>query len=173
MPRNVPARIIYDTLELTQFGIAVPIVRVEGKGDYFPLRALCIALGIASQPQVERVQGDPDYQDGIETYDVPTKGGPQESVCLRKREVAWWLGDMDPRIRRKLEARFSTTLAEFKQSLMDAADALWWGVRAVVPATQARDGGRVEVMMHLSCLRCRTPHRFTSDGTHTSWEIAE
>jgi hypothetical protein len=49
---------------------------------------------------------------------------------------------------------------------------LWWGVRAVVP-TSPGAGPRVEVMMHLSCLRCRTPHTFTSDGVHTAWEIAE
>lgn len=166
-----PARIIHDSLPLPQFGIDVPIVRVEGMGDYFPMRALCKALGIASQPQVERIQDDPDYAAGIETFTVPTAGGPQETVCLRKREVAWWLGKLDARLARKLEARFSVTLADFKQALMDAADALWWGVRAVVPATAP--AARVEVVMHLSCLRCRTLHRFTSDGKHTSWEIAE
>jgi len=128
---SLPARrITHDTIELSQFGIRVPIVRVEGAGDYLPLRALCTAVGIASQPQVERVQEDPDYKPGGEQYDVPTAGGVQPAVvCPRRREVAWWLGDMDPRLRRKLEARFSTTLGEFKQALMDAADALWWGVR--------------------------------------------
>ncbi|HEU4783481.1 MAG TPA: phage antirepressor N-terminal domain-containing protein, partial [Ktedonobacterales bacterium] len=168
---DMPMRIIYDTLHLAQFGVDVPIVRVEGMGDYFPVRPLCKALGIASHPQVERIQNDPDYVAGIETFTIPTAGGPQETVCLRKREVAWWLGKLDPRLARKLEARFSVTLADFKQSLMDAADALWWGVRAVVPAALSFNTTRVEVTMHLSCLRCRTLHRFTSDGKHTSWEI--
>jgi P22_AR N-terminal domain len=172
MPHDIPARIIHDTIELPKFGIRVPIVRVEGKGDYFPMRALCTALGITSQPQIERIQEDSDYAEGIESYDVPTPGGPQESVCLRKRELAWWFGHVDPRIRRKLEARFDVPLTEFKRILMDACDALWWGVRAVVP-TSPGAGPRVEVMMHLSCLRCRTPHTFTSDGVHTAWEIAE
>lgn len=133
--RDMPVGIIFDTLHLAQFGVDVPIVRIEGMGDYFPVRPLCKALGIASHPQVERIQHDLDYAAGIEIFTIPTAGGPQETVCLRKREVAWWLGKLDARLVRKLEARFSVTLVDFKQALMDAADALWWGVRAIVPAT--------------------------------------
>lgn len=168
MPQE-PVRVIYDTIHLPQFGVDVPIVRVEGMGDYFPVRPLCKVLSISSSGQLEKIQGDPTYAPGLETFTVPSAGGAQPTVCLRKREVAWWIGHLEPKI---LERRFQVTVEEFKQALMDAADALWWGVRAIAPISQA-NVPRVEVTMHLSCLRCRTLHRFTSDGERSSWEIAE
>jgi antirepressor protein len=169
---DAPLRVIYDSVHLPQFEVDVPIVRVEGMGDYFPVRPLCKVLGISSSGQLEKLQGDPAYAAGLETFTVPSAGGAQETVCLRKREVAWWIGHLDTRVVKQLERRFQVTVDEFKQSLMDAADALWWGVRAVVPVS-ARTSPRMEIVMRLSCLRCRTPHTFTSDGIHTAWEIAE
>jgi hypothetical protein len=148
-------------LYLSQFDLEVPVLRVSGMGDYFPVRAFCKAIGLSSPPQVERLQSDSTYEAGLETFTVQTAGGPQPSLCIRKRELAWWLASLEPRTVRKLEQRFGIPLAEFKQSIMDAADTLWWGV-------QARPNyGAV----YLYCRRCKAKHRLELRGNEMTWEI--
>lgn len=107
--------------------------------------------------------------DGLETFSVETAGGVQPSMCIRKRELAWWLASLESQTVRRLEQRFGIPLGDFKQSIMDAADALWWGVRAIVPTPAA--SGRIEVTIRLECLRCRTRHKYTSDRLQSTWSI--
>jgi hypothetical protein len=163
----VPAK-----LYVEQFKIEVPVLRIPGMGDYFPMRAFCKALGIVHQPQLQRIQSDPDFAEGVEFFDIQTAGGEQEAVCLRKREVAWWLGTMDPSVTCKLEERFSTTLVEFKQAVMDAADRLWWGVQSESP--QALQSRQDHFVGYLHCRRCGARHRLEmAAGGSWSWEIEE
>lgn len=170
---DVPVQVIPARLYLPQFGIDVPVVRVPGMGDYIPMRMLCRALGIAHQPQLQRLQVDDDLAVGVETFSIQTAGGEQQMVCLRRREVAWWLGSLDSRLVRKLEQRFNTTLAEFKRELMDAADRLWWGV-AEVPPERALAVAEPSGAIYLHCRRCRARHRLELvPGAGVHWEIDE
>jgi hypothetical protein len=159
------------TLYLPQFGLEVPVLRVSGMGDYFPVRQFCTAIGLNSRPQVEKIQTDSSYEDGRETFTVDTPGGPQESVCLRKKELAWWLANLEPRTVRKLEARFGIPLGDFKQAVMHAADALWWSA----PASSGH--GELAPINHgaiyLQCRRCKALHKLALSGDHFSWEIAK
>jgi hypothetical protein len=159
------------TLYLDQFGLEVPVLRVSGMGDYFPVRAFCLAIGLNSRPQVERIQADSTYAEGLETFTVITAGGPQPAVCLRKRELAYWLASLEPRTVRKLEQRFGIPLDTFKQAVMDAADTLWWGVRASAPerALQPHNYGA----LYLECRRCHALHKLELSGSAFTWEIAE
>jgi P22_AR N-terminal domain len=166
-------QVIPAELTIPQFGILVPVMRVPGMGDYFPVRAFCRAIGLARQAQLERIQNMQELQEAIETFTIPTAGGPQETICLRKAELAWWLGTLEPRTIRKLEERFSTTLEIFKRELMDAADRMWWGVSDqphVSRALQVQPHGAI----FLHCRRCHARHRLEmlSDMTFT-WEIDE
>ena len=165
-------QVIPAQLYIEQFRVRVPVLRIPGMGDYFPIRAFCKALGIAHQPQLQRIRDDSDFADGIEYLDVQTAGGEQETLCLRKREVAWWLGTMEPKTIRKLEERFSTTLDEFKQAVMDAADRLWWGV-AEAPTSRASQGDEPEGTWYLRCRRCGARHKLEVQGSTLLWEIAE
>ena len=85
------------TLYLPQFGLDFPVMRMAGMGDYFPVRAFCKRIGLASQPQLERLQSDASYAGGLETFTVPTAGGPQDALCIRKKELAWWIASLEPR----------------------------------------------------------------------------
>src|SRR5215470_4897503 len=75
------------TLYLPQFELDFPVMRVAGMGDYFPVRAFCKRIGLAPQPQLERLQADHSYASGVETFTVPTAGGPQDALCIRKKEL--------------------------------------------------------------------------------------
>jgi P22_AR N-terminal domain len=166
-----PIQVVPAMLHLSQFDLEVPVLRVSGMGDYFPVRAFCKAIGLSSPPQVERLQSDTTYEAGLETFTVQTAGGPQPSLCIRKRELAWWLASLEPRTVRKLEQRFGIPLAEFKQSIMDAADTLWWGVQAPTPPSRALQARPNYGEMYLHCLRCKTKHRLGLHGTEMTWEI--
>jgi hypothetical protein len=72
---------------------------------------------------------------------------------------------------RKLEQRFGIPLAEFKQSIMDAADTLWWGVQAPTPPNRALQARPNYGEIYLHCLRCKTKHRLGLHGTEMTREI--
>jgi hypothetical protein len=165
-----PMQALPAKLYVEQFRLTVPVMRVAGMGDYFPVRAFCKALGLSPLPQLEKLKADSSYAEGLEIFTVPTAGGPQEAVCLRKREVAWWLGNLEPKTIRKLEERFSTTLADFKQAVMDAADRLWWGMTDA-PAVHAPRGVEPEGAFYLHCRRCGARHRLELIGSTVLWEI--
>lgn len=169
-----PVQVIPATLYLAQFRLEVPVMRVPGMGDYFPVRAFCRAIGLPSHTQVEKLQTNSEYANAIETFTIPTSGGPQVAVCLRKREVAYWLGTLETRTIRKLEARFNTTLDTFKQALMDAADVLWWGT-GVGMASPEQTLQRTEPTgaLTLHCRRCGAQHRLEVAHGTVLWEIDE
>lgn len=50
-------------LHVPQYNIEAPVLRVSGMGDYFPVRQFCKATGLASQPQLEKLQSDGSYAD--------------------------------------------------------------------------------------------------------------
>lgn len=169
---NTALQAIPATLYLPQFGLDFPVMRIAGMGDYFPVRAFCKRIGLAPQPQLERLQADTSYTHGLETITVPTAGGPQDALCIRKKELAWWLASLEPRTVRKLEERFGIPLGEFKQAVMDAADRLWWGV-ADGPADRAPHGAEPAGAFYLHCRRCGARHRLELQGHTVLWEIDE
>lgn len=168
---DLPVRVHHDIVHLDQFDFDAPIVRAEDDGDYYVLRPICKFLGMSSQTQIDRLKDDPLYEGCLRTFSVPTPGGSQPAVCLHKRMVGWWIAHLDPRVVSRLEARFSTTIEDFRLALIHAADQLWWGSRSVVP--MRAQASRAEVEMRLRCLRCGAPHVFASDGVRASWEIAK
>jgi hypothetical protein len=164
--RAIPA-----TMYVPQFKLQFHVMRLAGMGDYFPMRSFCEKIGLAPQAQQDKVRADANFEDGLETLTIPTLGGPQEALCIRKRELAWWLATLEPRTIKKLEDRFKTTLDEFKQAVMDAADALWWGDVNVNKAAGARDE-EPRGALYLHCRRCHARHRLElhSHGDF-DWEI--
>lgn len=172
MQHNTPLQVIPAELHIAQLDIQVPVMRVPGMGDYFPVRAFCKAIGLAHQAQLERIQHMQELEDATEVFTIPTSGGPQEAVCLRKSGLAWWLGTLEPRTIRKLEARFNTTLDSFKRELMDAADRLWWGA-STAPSNRAMQTIEPHGSLWLHCRRCHARHRLEIMAGSFTWEIDE
>lgn len=165
--RAIPA-----TLYVPQFKLTFPVIRVAGMGDYFPMRAFCDRIGLAPQPQQDKVRADAAYSAGLETFTIPTAGGPQDALCIRKREMAWWLATLEARTVKRLEARFSVPLDEFKQAVMDAADALWWGVTDEQASKTTRNE-EPRGTLYLHCRRCHARHKLELMATGYLWEIDE
>jgi hypothetical protein len=103
---------------------------------------------------------------------VPTAGGPQDALCIRKKELAWWIASLEPRTVRKLEERFGIPLGEFKQAVMDAADRLWWGI-ADTSSARMPHGAEPAGAFFLHCRRCGARHRLELQGHAVLWGIDE
>jgi hypothetical protein len=90
---------------------------------------------------------------------APT-GGPQATVCLRKKQAAWWLAHIDTtKVKRPAIA---ADLQAIRQRLIDAAEVLIFA-----DITQAPEGARgvIAVSSHdtlvIACPECGTRWRVT------------
>lgn len=137
----------YARIRVSHFDCDVPAVAV-GRGVYFPLRALCEALGVAKQMQIKRLKEDSRFVQALRSIPIPTVKGLREAMCIRKQDVAAWLVTMDPA--RCALASTRAELERFQAELFAAADRFLFGDSSVSvfdPATKsaAPVSGRLNV----------------------------
>lgn len=142
----------------------------DRNGDFwFPVGPSCRALNIDVTAQIEVVQADSRLKPWLRTMRLPfgtdARGewnNFQTTHCLRRREYAWWLANIDPNnvrasARPKLEAR--------QRALMDLCDRVMFHKHEeTIMAQTATFSGE----MHWRCLRCGAPHCVTMNGSHIS-----
>lgn len=143
---------------LDKWQMTVPIIRTDDGRVYFAIRALCRGLGVSVQAQLEALQADEYYAAALHPFKIPTDGGMQETMCIRKRECAWWLAHISPK---RVKADVRGRLEEFQADLMAAADRLAFGDLSDVLAGTSR---ALQPLPHgafyFPCQRCGAPHRF-------------
>jgi hypothetical protein len=143
-------------VQLHRWDMAVTIVRTDDGRAFFAVRPLCQGLGINSQTQLAMLQDDERYADALHTFRIPTAGGMQDVVCLRRRETAWWIANVNPK---KVKASVRDDLEEFQAALMAEADRLLFGALPHVPESER---GHVDYRQHdrirIACLDCGAPH---------------
>lgn len=153
----------YGRLRIALFAVDVPAVAI-GRAVYFPMRALCGALGITAQKQIERLREDSAYRDPFRIVPIPTVKGPRDAVCINKRHVSRWLASIDaarvtPSVRGKLQ--------QFQAELFAAADRWLFGDTSDVvydPATKSDKP--VLGVLHLGdCPRCGLALALVTDAT--------
>lgn len=152
----------YSRLRIRIFDTTAPAV-ATGRTVYFPLRALCKALGIAPQIQINKLRADARYQDALRELPVPTIKGMRNAMCLRKREVARWFSEIDtarcaPSVRGRLQ--------EFQEELFAAADRWLFGDNSdVVYDPGTKSDKPISGKLHLGdCPRCGLPLCLVMDG---------
>src|SRR5579875_3394975 len=113
----------YTRLHIRYFDLDVPAV-AQGRVVYFPIRAVCKAIGLAPQMQIERIRGDSRFRGGYRDLPIPTVKGLRPMVCIKKTLVSAWLGTADPAHVRLLRTR--EKLEQFQAELFAAADRFLW-----------------------------------------------
>ncbi len=127
---------------------------------YVPVRLTCQALGVADpKGQIEKLQGEDGYPEALVELPIPTAGGIQSAVCIRKREGALWVGSINPK---KVKPTVRGKLAEFKQDLLAAADRLLFGDMSGNPALPAVVR-QPRVLIDMDCPRCGAGWTYTID----------
>lgn len=117
---------------LPDWGIARIVLAEDADGAvYFPVRTICDALGVDRPTQSAIVQQDSRTKKGARFIDVPTKGGKQRALCVRKRELGIWLTIIDPA---NVGERARGRLEEFQEALWALADRLVFRRRRSVEA---------------------------------------
>ncbi len=139
------------------WGISVTLVKAEDGAVYFPVRQLCGELGINAEKQLERLNADAELLRGLVEIPIPTAGGAQRTVCLRQKEAAWWLINLDDK---RCKPAVRGQLQEIKLKLMEAADRLLFG-----DIDREPDSARGVLVISsrdeyvLACLDCGARHR--------------
>ncbi len=132
---DAPAYRGTDRLFVPEFNLRLPCVIVGKNTVYFPIRHVCMALGIGSNRQLERLAHDGRFNgDGdIETLPIITKRGSRPTECIRRDKVATWFTLINPRRVGKPDVR--DRLEQFQAAIFAAADRFLWGDKsAVAPA---------------------------------------
>ncbi len=155
---ELPARGHYPRT-FKEWGISVTLVRAGDSGAvYFPVRQVCEGLGIDADKQLRTLSAAHAGNVGaLAEIRLPTAGGMQKAVCLRQKETAWWLINLDdarckPAIRGHLQA--------IKQQMIAAADAILFGdidregegERGLLASSSRQE-------FVLACLDCGARHR--------------
>lgn len=125
---------------LPDWGISRILLAEDAQGDvFFPVRTICEALCVDRPTQSAIVQQDSRTKKGARMVGMPTRGGTQKTLCLRKREVGIWLTIMDPdNVGELARGR----LEEFQEALWTLADRIIFRRRRGVEAG-AHDTGTV------------------------------
>ena len=143
-----------------EWGIHVTLALGEDGQVYFPVRHLCEGLGIHVGAQLKKLSESPEYRGELVDIPMETPGGIQRVACLRKRQTAWWLINLDDT---RCNAPIRGYLQEIKARLMAAADAILFGDIAVAPHEHRgllTSASHTEIVM--ACLTCGTTHRITT-----------
>ncbi len=140
-----------------EWGISVTLIKGEDGRVYFPVKQVCEELGIGADRQLARLNAIPEYKSALVDIRVATAGGVQRVACIRRKEAAWWLVNLDDA---HCRVDIRGHLQDIKQHLMDAADAILFGDIAREP-----DGERGVLVISnrqefvVACLNCGARHR--------------
>lgn len=163
----------YARLRVKQFEVDVSAV-VVGRAVYFPLRALCEVIGVATQMQIKRLKEDSRFADGaLRELPIPTTKGLRDAICLRKQQVGTWLSSIEPS---KVAITARGPLEEFQRALFAAAERFLFGDMsdAVLDAPE-RASKPIYGVLHLGdCPRCGLALCLTLDetGQHLAPDVA-
>lgn len=137
--------------------IDVTLVKTQDDIVYFPIAQVCEGIGLNAKWQLERLRSDPDYAPGLEELPVPTAGGTQKMICIRKKELAWWLIHVRDA---SCKVHIRGHLEEIKQAFMNAAERILFGD---IERDETEERGVIAVSIRqeiiFSCLDCGARHR--------------
>jgi len=140
-----------------EWGINVTLIKGKDGQVYFPVKQVCEELGIGADRQLARLNAIPEYKAALVDIRVATAGGEQRVACLRYKEAAWWLVNLDDA---HCRVDIRGHLQDIKQRLMDAATAILFGD---IAREDAEERGVLVVSSRqeyvVSCLDCGARHR--------------
>jgi len=145
----------YDIADLSRWDAKIPIA-VEGKIQWFPIRAICLVLGVDSRSQIVALKGSSKYEGAILEIPIKSPAGWRPTQCIRRDKVAQWFLDIDA-TRCKLGAR--EELEAFQIDLLAEGERMLFGRKPNLPTKErgiTYHTARIEIEM--ACLDCGAPH---------------
>lgn len=124
MQHNLEPAITQHTIQMPSWHVELTIV-LTPEGPYFLIRQLCGVLGVANVGQMlQRMREDDTLPGFMHQWPVQTRGGRQQTWCLHKRAVGYWLAMINTA---KVRREFQPRLKDLKRECLDLMDRLFWG----------------------------------------------
>jgi P22_AR N-terminal domain len=155
-------------LAIPYFNVAVRTVAVS-RTVYFPVRAVCMVLGVNHRTQRARLQTDSRFNSpALRDLPVMTSQGYRDTLCIRKDKVGAWLALIDPPHCKLAKTR--ELLEKFQAELFAAADRFLFGDTSDVVYDEATKTAApiVGTLSVGSCPHCGLALRiaYTDSGAH-------
>lgn len=97
----------------------------DGTDVYFSVRELCGIFGIIHVSQMlQRMREDEILMSLMKKHSMTTRGGRQQTWCIHKRAVGYWLGTIPVN---KIRPEFQPKIRDLKLQALDLMDRLLWG----------------------------------------------
>lgn len=120
---------------LPEWGIDRILLAQDGRGAvFYPFHPICGALALDRKTHAALVRQDGRIGRGVRDIRAPSPGGIQQTLYLRRRELAIWLTVIDPS---KIgpRARAAGRLAEFQAALWHLAERIAFKTKAGADAS--------------------------------------
>lgn len=128
---------------LPEWGISLIMLAEDEAGQlFYPVRPICDALQVDRPTQAAIIQTDSRTKKGARDIKAPTRGGRQEVLYLRRREVAVWLALIDPE---RVGPRARGRVEDFQNALWQLADKIVFKRRRGIEASAVDTGIRVDL----------------------------
>jgi len=122
-------------------GVVLPCVYDPATGRiWFPIATTCALLELDTRSQRARAQRD--YAAHVDTYRLPTAGGPQELLCIEREALALWIATAQEG---KAAPGARDRLRRFRRLVMAGATAILTGKSLPVPFDE-RPRGRLAAL---------------------------
>ncbi|MBA3825510.1 MAG: hypothetical protein H0X24_16635 [Ktedonobacterales bacterium] len=149
------SELIYHTIIVNDLqGIEQDLVLVKSEeGLFFPIGAMCAALGIDSWAQIQKLQADSEICDDIRQYKMPTQGrGMRDQWTIEHQALGLWLLQISSG---KVKPEAKAGIRKFRLEMKELARQVLFGelvtkretVRAVLNSQSERITG-VEQLVH-------------------------
>ncbi len=106
---------------------------LEGEGVAVPIRLVCDALGLATQPQSDRLREHDVLSQGLRVVRVPIGGRVRSVLAILHTHIAFWLATITPsQVREDVRPK----LVRYQRELVVVLNALYGpSITALPPAT--------------------------------------
>ncbi len=103
------------------WGDELAAAMTAGGNIYIALPAMCRALGLGTQAQLQRILRTPTLAKGLREIPLETRGGVQDTNCLRVDKVALWVAGIEPT---RVKAQFRAKIEAYQEELVQLQQAI-------------------------------------------------
>src|SRR5258708_22536741 len=113
------------------WGDELAAAMTAGGNIYIDLPAMCRALGLGTQAQLQRILRTPTLAKGLREIPLETRGGVQDTNCLRVDKVALWVAGIEPT---RVKAQFRAKIEAYQEELAPVATEVFLRVAGISAA---------------------------------------
>jgi hypothetical protein len=116
---------------------------LEGEGVAVPIRLVCESLGLAVQPQSDRLREHDVLSQGLRVVRVPINGRVRSVLAILHTHIAFWLATITPS---QVSESVRPKLIRYQKDLVVILNALYGPTLPLLPAAPATEGAPMDLV---------------------------